>query len=68
MTFEEAKVRLSGYDIIDKDNVSNLSPYVGYSRDWAHRSDDGAETICLDGDFTADELEAFLAIMRPEAR
>ncbi len=62
MTSEDALTVLShlAYDKVERNKVFNLSPYVGVER--------GDETITLDGDFTADELEAFLAIMRPEAR
>ncbi len=60
MTSEDALTVLShlAYDKVERDKVFNLSPYVGVER--------GDRTITLDGDFTADELEAFLAIMRPE--
>ncbi len=60
MTFEEAKACLADYSVVERGRIFNLSPYVGVSR--------GDDTITLDGDFTADELEAFLAIMRPESQ
>lgn len=57
MTYEEAVEVLSDYRV-DNNGIHSLSPYVGFKR--------GQSTICLDGDFTADELEAFLVIMRFE--
>ncbi len=57
LPMNEAKAREILGDIVQADNtLDSLVEYV----DWPLN----ASTICLDGDFTADELEAFSCWMR----
>lgn len=64
MTYDKAVKVLSGYQV-DDGGIYSLSPYVGFSYGkltW------GRESIRLDGDFTAEELTAFVVIMRHKPR
>lgn len=55
MTLEEAKNILRA-EISKNGNLFCNSPYIAYGK--------GEEAVTLDGDFTADELEAIAVFMR----
>jgi hypothetical protein len=59
MTLDEAKAIL-GTSIQPNGNVEELGQYMQYYV--------GSETMCLDADFSADELEALAVYMRATAK